>query len=151
MISSDKLVLRKWTLKDVPFSLRVRNNPEIMKYFRQDDYISVQDQEDFIMNDKHYNGHVIEFNDVPVGLCGVKTSGEFTLGVLPEYQHKGISTAVMQILIQAHPGLWSEVFVGNPALEWFISKLGFKVYGVKERAYYKKDYGMIDVVKIFHE
>lgn len=148
------IVLRPWTLEDVMFSLRVRNHPLLMKYFRQDDPISVEEQKKFISEDlfkHHYNGLIIEVKRQPVGLCSVKDTGEFTLGLLPEYQHKGIATEVMKMLIARECEIWSEVFVGNPALEWFISKLGFKVSGVRERAYFKQGIGLIDVVSIYHE
>lgn len=145
-----KIVLRPWDEDDLMFSLQVRNHPLLMKYFRQDEPISIEAQRLFIINDKDYNGNVIEVDGKRVGLCGVKSTGEFTLGLLPEHQHKGIATRVMQLLIDDHPGIWSEVFVGNPALEWFIAVLGFKVTGIKERAYYKQDQGMMDVIKITH-
>ena len=134
------------------FTLRVRNHPHLMQYFRQDDPISIEAQRQFIQKDvEHggYNGRVICIDNEPVGLCGVKSTGEFTIGVLPEYQKQGISTWVMKELIRTHPGLWSDVFLGNPALEWFI-KLGFKVVGVRERAYYKQDLGLIDAITIKH-
>lgn len=146
------LTLRPWTLDDTLFSLRVRNCPQLMKYFRQDEPISLAVQQDFIRKDRsfsgEYNGMVIEADGEMVGLCGVKSTGEFTLGILPEHQHKGIATWAMQQLIKTHKNIWSEVFVGNPALEWFISVLGFKITGIKERAYYKQDVGMIDIVRI---
>lgn len=150
-----EIKLRPWTLGDVEFSLSVRNHPDLMKYFRQDEPISIEDQKAFIREDLspygYYNGLIIEADGVPVGLCGVKNTNEFTLGLLPEYQHKGIATRAMNILIHQFSPIWSEVFVGNPALEWFISKLGFKIVAVKERAYYKKNVGMIDTVGIQHE
>lgn len=117
--------------------------------------LTLQQQEDFIREDHspygEYNGLVIEYKGEPVGLCGVKDSGEFTLGLLPYFQHKGIATKAMRQLIKEHPGLWSQVFVGNPALEYFIGKLGFKVTGVEERSYYKKGIGLVDTVRITHE
>ncbi len=125
-----------------------------MKWFRQSALITRDNQIEFIKNDTSnqgvYNGNIVEVDGTPVGLCGVKNTGEFTLGILPEHQHKGVATEAMKILIEQNPGIWSEVFVGNPALEWFISKLGFKAIGVKERAYYKPEFGLVDVVRIKH-
>ena len=121
-----------------------------MKHFRQDEKIDLEHQKKFIEHDinaQFYRGHVIEYQGKPVGLCGVKDTQEFTIAVLPEYQHKGIATQAMKYLINNFPQIWSEVFLGNPALEWYI-RLGFRIVGVKERAYYKKDLGLIDVVKI---
>lgn len=149
-----KLSLRPWTLEDVAFSLKVRNCPELMKYFRQDKPLTLLEQAEFIEKDLStagtYNGMVVEADGVPVGLCGIKDSGEFTIGILPEYQHQGIASWVMKHLIQMNEDLWSEVFVGNPALEWFIH-LGFKVTGIEERAYYKQGLGFVDVIAIKHE
>lgn len=147
--------LRPWTLADVEFSLHVRNHPECMKYFRQNSFLTKEGQVEFIKADigdyGTYNGQVIEADGVPAGLCGIKTTGEFTIALLPEFQHKGVATRTMQLLIEKDDEIWSEVFVGNPALEFFVSKLGFKIRGVKERAYYKPELGLIDVVMIRHE
>jgi RimJ/RimL family protein N-acetyltransferase len=137
------------------FALKVRNHPLLMKWFRQDEPITVEQQRNFIQNDLgpygEYNGLVIEADGEPVGLCGVKSTGEFTIGILPEYQKRGISTWVMAQLVEKEECVWSEVFVGNPALEFFVVKCGFKIVGVKERAYYKQGYGLIDTVTISHE
>lgn len=151
--SSDKILVRPWIAdkNDLLFTLKVRNHPKLMRWFRQDRALVAFEQRAFIENDNGYNGRIIEVNGVPVGMCGVKDTGEFTIALLPEYQKKGISTKVMQLMIKHNKNVWSEVFVGNPALEWFIGKLGFKVIGVKEKAYNKKGVGDIDVVKIKHE
>ena len=150
-----KVNIRPWTLADVSFSLHVRNHPECMRYFRQNSYLTKEGQLEFIKADIGdygiYNGNIIEADGAPAGLCGVKTTGEFTIAILPEFQHKGVATQAMQQLIKREHTIWSEVFVGNPALEWFIGKLGFKVCGVRERAYYKPELGLVDVVKIIHE
>jgi RimJ/RimL family protein N-acetyltransferase len=158
LVSHFGVRLRPWTLEDAEFCIYVRNKPELMRYFRQDKPLYIEDQLEFIKEDTGpygtYNGRIVEYRGKPVGLCGVKDTGEFTLGILPQYQHKGIATKVMQQMIQEHKGsggIWSEVFVGNPALEWFIGKLGFKVYGVEERAYFKKGIGLINIVRIKHE
>ena len=150
-----KVTLRPWTLQDIDFTLRVRNNPDLMKWFRQNKPITYKEQKKFIEQDLSnwgaYNGEIIEADEVPVGMCGVKDTGEFTLAVLPEHQHKGIATQAMKLLISKSFVPWSEVFVGNPALEWFISVLGFKVMDVKERAYYKPEQGLVDIVRIKHD
>lgn len=137
------------------FSLKVRNHPLLMKWFRQDEPISVEEQTDFIKQDVSaygaYNGMVIEADGEPVGLCGVKNTGEFTIGVLPEHQHRGISSWVMAQLVNRESGIWSDVFVGNPALEFFIAKCGFKISNVLQRACYKQGIGLMDTVRIWHE
>jgi RimJ/RimL family protein N-acetyltransferase len=149
------LMIRPWTLEDVTFSLKVRNHPKLKRWFRQEEDLTLEDQTEFIKHDISaygtYNGLVIEADGEKVGLCGVKADGEFTIGILPEHQNRGISTWVMKQLVEREYNVWSEVFVGNPALEFFISKCGFKIVSVKERAYHKKGIGLIDVVKIVYE
>lgn len=153
--SPTKVSLRHWTEKDVMFSLSVRNHPLLMKWFRQDAPITVEEQTKFIKQDisayGQYNGMIIEADGEPAGLCGVKNTGEFTIAILPEHQRRGISTWVMHQLVDRDYSIWSEVFVGNPALEFFITKCGFKITGVKERAYHKQGIGLIDIVRIQHE
>jgi RimJ/RimL family protein N-acetyltransferase len=149
-----RVSIRPWTIKDAAFCCYVRNHPDLMRWFRQNKKIELEEQKDFITKDlanREYNGNVILANNKPVGLCGVKTSQEFTIAVLPEWQKKGIATKAMQLLIKQHPQIWSEVFVGNPALEWYVAKLGFRITGVREREYYKSNIGLIDTVKIQHE
>lgn len=155
--SLGKVFIRPWTTRsdDIHFTLRVRNHPDLMKWFRQDKALTGSEQVNFMCRDieenSGYNGRIIEVDGVPVGMCGVKDTGEFTIAILPEYQKKGISTKVMQLMVENNKNVWSEVFVGNPALEFFISKCGFKVVGVKEKAYRKKGVGPVDVVVIKYE
>lgn len=144
----NSLELRSWTVDDAEFCLTVRNHPELMRWFRQDEPLQLEQQKEFILNDKDYNGLVIIGDGERLGLCGVKNSGEFTIGLLPEYQHRGIAKWVMSCLIRKRQGIWSEVFVGNPALEWFI-RLGFKIVDVAENKYLKNG-KPIDTVTIFH-
>lgn len=152
---SYKVSIRPWSIADVDFSLQVRNHKELMKWFRQSSFLTKDNQVEFIKTDLGdygtYNGNVIEVDGLSAGLCGVKTTGEFTIAVLPEYQHKGIAIEAMKLLLDKNIAIWSEVFVGNPALEWFISKLGFRITSVRERAYYKPELGLVDVVRIEHD
>jgi GNAT superfamily N-acetyltransferase len=125
-----------------------------MRWFRQDDPLTLSEQKIFIFSDienKDYNGQIILSDKVPVGLCAVKSTKEFSIAVLPEFQNQGIATKAMQQLIQENKGLWSEVFVGNPALDWYTQKFSFKIVCVKQNAYYKKDIGYIDIVRIQHD
>ena len=151
----NKIILRPWTLEDIDFSLSVRNHPDLMKWFRQNNKITYDQQKEFIKRDLGlcgtYNGMIIEVGKYRVGICGVKDTREFSIGILPEYQHKGIASEVMNQLYMKCGRMWSEVFVGNPALEFFISKCGFKIKSVKERAYHKHGQGLIDIVEISNE
>ena len=145
------ITLRPWVVKDAEFCLSVRNHPDLMKWFRQEVPLKLAEQRKFIETAHDYNGRVIMNDTTPVGLCSVKKSGEFTIGVLPQYQGKGYSLKAMKLLLKGQTGVWSEVFVGNPALEFFVSKCGFRITGVKERAYYKQGKGLVDVVTIRHD
>lgn len=140
--------LRPWKTSDVEFCLKVRNDPRLYRWFRQDAPISEDEQFNFIHRDitgqTGYNGLVIISDNQPIGLCSVRTTGEFSIAILPEFQGKGIAKWVMS---QLGP-CWSEVFIDNPALGFYLSKCGFKAISVKERAYYKKDIGLIDVILI---
>lgn len=140
--------IRPWQVSDAPFVLSVRNHPDLMRWFRQDEPITLDNQIKFIENDLTYNGQIIEADGIPVGVCNVKTSKEFGIAVLPQFQGLGYAKAAMKMLSDANPYTWSEVFVKNPALGFYLSKCGFKATSVKERAYYKKCDGLVDVVLI---
>lgn len=149
-----KVTLRPWKVDDAEFSLTVRNHPDLMKWFRQDEPLTLIEQKIFIFSDLEngdYNGHIIMADKKPVGLCALKKDMEFCIGVLPEYQQQGIATQAMELLLKDKKGVWSEVFIGNPALEWYIKQFGFRIKCVKQYAYYKKDIGLIDIARIEHE
>ena len=149
-----KVYLRPWEVGDTSFSLKVRNHPELMKWFRQDAPIKTAAQRAFIKQSKpDYYGYVIEADKQPVGLCAVTTSGEFSIAILPLWQRKGIAYKAMQILeaiarVYDKGMLWSEVFVTNPALSFYLHKCGFKAVSVQERKYFKEGIGQVDVVRI---
>lgn len=145
------VTLRPWTQADAEFVVKVRNIPELMRWFRQDEPLTVEGQRAFMnsFNGQIYNGQIIEADGQPVGICSINiASREFGIAVLPEWQKKGIATEAMLKLLDSAPYAHSEVFVDNPALSWYLHKLGFKATGVKERAYYKKGVGLVDVVYI---
>lgn len=149
-----KVSLRPWTLDDAVFVCYLRNDPALMRWFRQSTPLKLKAQRKFIEADikfRNYNGYVVEADGKPVGVCAVKSTQEFSIGIDPAFQKKGIATKAMQILIKNHPQMWSEVFCDNPALSWYLHKLGFKLTCVKERAYYKPNVGLVDVVRIEHE
>ena len=150
----NQVKLRRWNVADAEFCCVARNDPALMRWFRQKTPLVVEDQKKFIEADLEtnaYGGYVIETEGIPVGLCAIKSTGEFSIGILPEYQHNGIATKAMKLLLKKCPHMWSEVFVGNPALEYYISVFGFKITGVKEKAYHKEGVGFVDVVEIKHD
>lgn len=141
--------IRPWTLSDIEFICRVRNTPELMRWFRQDMPITYKQQMHFMERRIDYNGNIVMYGDEQVGLCSVNLkTQEFSIAILPEYQKKGIASKVMELMYERFGNMWSEVFVDNPALSWYLYKCGFKATGVKERAYYKRNIGLIDVVRI---
>lgn len=163
------VTIRPWQIDDAEFVIKVRNNPELQRWFRQDFELTLEAQKQFMLDfGFKYRGYIVEADGVPCGLvalaanfCWVGStaymspkSAEFGVAILPEYQRKGVATQAMNQLCKVakdHFGaevIWSEVFVDNPALSWYLRKLGFKAVSVKERAYYKKGVGLIDVVKI---
>jgi RimJ/RimL family protein N-acetyltransferase len=136
---------------------KVRNHPDLQRWFRQDEDLTFLQEQHFIRDAKWYHGYIIEVSGQPVGVCGLvedregrEKALEFGIAVLPEFQQKGIATKAMQLLQQlaGKKCVYSEVFVDNPALSWYLHKLGFKAVSVRERAYYKKGVGLVDVVRI---
>jgi RimJ/RimL family protein N-acetyltransferase len=141
----------------------VRNHKALQRWFRQDDDISQEKQEAFMRNCFPYFGYIVEADEVKAGVVSLKFSldpidltgdqAEFGIGILPWYQKQGIATQAMEQIVEIArrrgvKRIYSDVFVDNPALSWYLRKLQFKAYGVKERAYYKKDVGLVDVVLI---
>ena len=145
MITPSLLKLRPWKPRDVYFCLKVRNDPRLYRWFRQDKEITLAEQLEFMQTNTNYNGQVIEYDGISVGLCAVrKDTKEFSIAILPEWQGCGIAKEVMKRLGPC----WSEVFATNPALGFYLSKCGFKVTGVKEKHYFKKGIGLVDTVRI---
>lgn len=141
------LNIRKWTLKDAPFTLKVRNHPKLMKWFRQDKPLTLEQQYIFIKNDLLYNkyfGCIIELWNKPIGVTNLKQTMEFGLALLPEYQNKGLEEDILNMLPK---GSWSEVFLGNPMIRIYLNN-GFEITNAEERKYYKKYAGFVDVMKV---
>jgi RimJ/RimL family protein N-acetyltransferase len=147
------VTIRPWTLDDAEFIRSARNHPDLQKWFRQDLDLTSEEQIQFMttaMDPEHHNrylGFVIEADGQPVGFCaltpGSDFGAEFSIGVLPDHQHKGISTqAMIQLAATAlklgYRYLYSDVFVGNPALDWYTKKLGFTVGALHKDKYLKK-------------
>lgn len=144
------VTLRPWKIEDAEFICSIRNNKELRKWFKQELDISIRQQTDFMLSKegKEYGGLIIEADKQPVGVCNVKVSKEFGIALLPEFQGKGIAVKAMELLKKKNASLWSDVFVSNPALSWYLWKLGFKAVGVRERSYHKQGLGLVDVVYI---
>lgn len=141
--------IKHWKLTDAEFISKVRNIPELMKWFKQDQPVSLEQQKDFMLSPEgtKYGGMVIRYKRKPVGVCNIKKSSEFGIALLPEYQGKGIGTFVVNHMKATNSNIWSNVFVMNPALKFYLNN-GFKAFKVREREYYKKHYGWVDTVYI---
>lgn len=121
-----------------------------MKWFKQDVTLTLHAQLKFMESEDglNYGGMIIYYKNKPVGICNVKQpSKEFGIAILPKYQGKGIGTYAIKYLQNKYPYMWSNVFVKNPALKFYLNN-GFKAYKVAEREYYKKGAGFIDTVYI---
>lgn len=134
------LSTRPWQQTDAVFVCWMRNNPANMRWYRQSTKISLEDQKKFIAEN---NAFIIERNRKPVGVLWIKTTGELSL-VLDEKDYP----LIPQLFKKKPFGFyWGEVFVGNPILT-FLLQAGFKTVSVKERAYHKPGFGLIDVIRV---
>lgn len=154
------ITIRPWNILDAEFMLKCRNNKALMRWYRQDKKLTLKWQREFIKTGSilhQYNCYIVEYGiGKPVGFVAyshiLNDTAEFSIGILPKYQGKGYAKAAMESLeslvrSKNLRGLYSEVFVDNPALGFYL-KLGYKITNVKERAYYKRNVGMVDVVRI---
>jgi hypothetical protein len=141
-----KLALKSWTLDDAEFVCEVRNRPELRRWFRQEENLHVEAQKAFILHQRFYMGKIVYSGRKRVGVAALRFIGperELCIAAPLEY-HKAI---VKLLLKDTKFKVVGEVFVGNPALKTYLD-LGFEIVGVKERAYYKRDFGLQDVVLI---
>jgi ribosomal-protein-alanine N-acetyltransferase len=155
------VTLRRWCLDDAEFVCKVRNTPELQQWFRQSSDLTVEKQRAFMNDHWEYKGYIITVDGKRIGMCALvvldSEKVEFGIAVLPKYQGKGYAKEAMEQLCRLAfkqfqaKCVFSEVFVKNPALPFYLWKCGFKATGVRERAYYKKGVGMIDVVWIERE
>lgn len=157
---SPEVTIRPWTLEDAEFLVKVRNTQDIQRWFRQDRDLTVDEQRQFMKTTKTYHGFIVEAAGKPVGFTALveHSNGlEFSIGILPEHQKQGIASVAMTQLLEhgfkkmGAKLIFSDVFVKNPALTFYIRKCGFRPVRVKERAYYKKHEGLVDVVEIERE
>lgn len=160
LFGRSNITLRSWQISDAEFVCQCRNNPNLQRWFRQDKDLTLDEQINF-MEDKapylSYYGFIIEAFKNPVGFCALRLDGngeaEFSIGILPKFQGKGYAKQAMDKLCSLAfnefriKRIYSDVFVNNPALPFYLWKCGFKAYEVEEGAYVKKD-ALVDVVRI---
>lgn len=151
------ITIRDWNLLDAEFMLQCRNNPNLMRWYRQDKKLTLKEQKNFMQTHYDYKGYIVERGiGKPVGFVALSNiendRAEFSIGILPKHQGHGFAKEAMKALEAKAKSLGvkvlcSEVFIDNPAIAFYL-KLGYKLVGVHGRAYYKKNVGLIDVVNI---
>jgi RimJ/RimL family protein N-acetyltransferase len=132
--------------------LNCRNHPDIRKWCRQYDVISMRDhikwyesldgRKDVSMYE------LVNYSGTFVGVCGltsidrVNSRAEFSLYIKPDQQRKGYAKAGIKTLF-SHGFLshnlnviWGETFEGNPALKMFLD-LGMALEGTRHEFYYR--------------
>lgn len=145
------LSIRPWKLSDAAFVCYTRNNPELMQWFRQDKPITLEQQKKFMASHPLYEGYIIEANKKAVGVIALHyhevSSPELCIAAPLKYHASAIKTLIKQVKPLS---LYGEVFALNPALPVYLN-LGFKVGGVRERAYWKNHEGFVDTITIWYE
>ena len=154
------IYLKRIEKDDLDNLLEWRNDPGLMRFFRQKTFLSKIEHYNWfeaIQLDKTIEMFKVDCEDeyyAMVGVCGltsidyINSRAEFSLYIGPEYQRKGIGKQVLNLLLdQAFNKfnlhlVWGESFEYNPAREMF-KKMGFLEEG-KRREFYYKDGKYID-------
>lgn len=136
--------LRPWKVSDAKFVLSLRNNPDYMKYYRQDKPISLKEEIEFIKKSKenNYNAYILMDGNKRLGIFGLHGS-ELCIVAPLKYHEIGL-----QILKAMNPNtmIFGDIFTYNPALKIYLNN-GFEVYEVKEK-YCKKNGSWVSAVII---
>jgi RimJ/RimL family protein N-acetyltransferase len=154
--------LRPWNEGDAQFIRNLRNDVRLMRWFRQDAPLTLEDQCKFIrtkLKDRTYIGYIIVDRHKAVGFVALTPRkiyldrAEFSIGIAPEQQGKGYAKEAMRLLHEEAARLGfkyldSDVFIDNPALSFYLSKCGFKAIKAKEDYHYKAGIGLVDAVYI---
>lgn len=142
-----------------------RNDYEIWKWCRQNDFISDVEQASWFKRQSEdptikmykivmsFNVQRVDENKkqkkiLPIGVCGLTSinmtnrNAEFSLYIAPAYQGNHFGPQALKCLLThgfSNLGLytiWGEVFEGNPALDSFLS-IGFQKEGLRKCFYYR--------------
>ncbi len=106
--------LRPWRVEDAAFVCHLRNDPKLMQWYRQDRIIELEEQKEFIRNDKTYNGQIVELFEEPVGVMAIQKSGELSI-VLDELYYVYLPELL------AGKKCWGEVMLQNPILRYLLN------------------------------
>jgi ribosomal protein S18 acetylase RimI-like enzyme len=150
--------VKPWSIGHAPEVVRLRNLPELKRWFRQEEDLTVEEQVSFMKTRSDYHGYLVWFEDKVVGFVAWiqdhnPNFAEFSVGIDPAYQQRGIATEAMtQLEAQAKASgikfLYSDVFLDNPALSFYLHKCGFKAVKAKEDYCYKQGVGVVDAIRI---
>ena len=136
--------LRPWKLSDATFIVKLRNNPELKQYFRQEKDLTLEGQRAFMRKASsiNYRGYILMGNEKPLGVFALHGS-ELCIVAPLNYHSVGLN-----ILKAMHPltMIFGHVFSYNPALKVYLNN-GFTVFGVNEKAY-KKNGEWVSTVNI---
>ncbi len=146
--------LRPWTETDASFVCYMRNDPALMKWFRQDKKLTLAHQKNFIRVTPDYHGYILEDEGKPVAIIACHYT-EDNWGMVDTYctpelcyvgEIKHFKQALRMVVRKEKiDKMTAPVFAKNPLLIELL-KNGFKVQQVEERAYYKE--GFIDVIHL---
>lgn len=115
------LSLRPWELADAWFVCKLRNDPELNKWFRQEHDIKLEEQILFMTHSPNYHGYILIEDNTPVGVFALNKE-ELCIASPIGYHEFGL-----RLLEKAErpKRMWGEVFYGNPALSIYLEN-GFK-------------------------
>lgn len=148
------ICLRRIERDDLPDLLNWRNDPSLMKYFRQVSELSEAEHLNWFEKmqlDKSVEMFKVDAFDrcyTTIGVCGltsidyINSRAEFSLYIAPEFQREGYGKQALNLLLdQAFNKfnlhlVWGESFEYNPAREMF-KKMGFIEEGARRDFYYK--------------
>ncbi len=136
--------LRPWDLNDAVFVCYLRNGP-LRRWFRQEQPIDLDQQREFMRTHLDYHGYIFSEKH-PLGVIALY----YHQFKLPELSYVGdvkyFKEAFQLLLAKEQPELIeAPMFAENPLLKTLLD-CGFKVNGVKERAHYKQNYGLQDLI-----
>jgi hypothetical protein len=137
------LAIRPWCLKDAGFVVKMRNKPELQKWFRQERDLTLDEQILFMTHSPNYKGYILLEDNRPVGVFALNKD-ELCIVAPLDYHMFGIRALEK---VERPERMWGEVFFGNPALSIYLNDCGFKTKEFRVNRYMKNGQG-IDVVVI---
>jgi len=108
-LADSDVKLREITLNDTDFVVRLRNTPEILKWFTSQSKVSKEGHEKFMQryfkSDNTDEIYIIEYQNIPVGMISLYdiAHGQAEWGrvaVDPVYQKKGIGKKALKLIIE---------------------------------------------------